>query len=61
MVAFGLASCEQLGSHQETATTLLRAFCALHRSDIIQVLLTPEQQRAGEIVCQAVGLRMGGT
>jgi hypothetical protein len=43
----------------ETAQHALRVFCAAHRNEIVQTLLTPEQQRAGQIVCSAVGMNLG--
>jgi len=54
-----LIGCEQMQQHQETAQQALRIFCAAHRNEIIQTLLTPEQQRAGQIVCSAVGMHLG--
>ena len=55
-----LASCEQMQQHRETAQHALRVFCALNRIEIISsTLLTPEQQKAGAIVCAAVGMHLG--
>ena len=48
-----------MGQHRETARQALAIFCAAHRNEIIQTLLTPEQQRAGQVVCAAVGMNLG--
>lgn len=54
------ASCEQLRPHVDTARDALRVFCMLHRAEIISsVLLTAEQRQAGEVVCGALGMRLG--
>lgn len=52
-----LASCESLGP--ENAQAVLQKFCALHRSEILHVLLSDEQIKAGNIVCGAIGLPLG--
>ncbi|MEX3859633.1 hypothetical protein AB3X94_37215 [Paraburkholderia sp. BR10923] len=57
-VLMTLASCESLQTN-DTAQHALRVFCALHRADILATLLTPEQQRAGAVVCSAVGMTLG--
>jgi hypothetical protein len=58
-VAVMLGSCQNMPSSGETAQHALRVFCALHRADILNTLLTPEQQQAGTIVCLAVGMGLG--
>jgi hypothetical protein len=59
-VGLMLGSCEQFGEHKETARQALSVFCTLKQVDIIRdALLTPEQQRAGAVVCSAVGMSLG--
>jgi len=41
------------------ARVALNAFCTLKRTDIAQVLLTPAQLQAGEVVCNAIGDPLG--
>ena len=59
LFAVGLivTSCQQM--NHENARQALQIFCSAHRNEIIQSLLTPEQQRAGQIVCSAVGMHLG--
>ena len=45
--------------HYDTFRASLVHMCEFHRLTIIQTLLTPEQQRAGQIVCGAVGMGLG--
>lgn len=42
-----------------TPSDVLQKFCTFHSSQIAQVLFTPEQLKAGAIVCNAVGARLG--
>jgi hypothetical protein len=56
--AVAVASCENFNT-QETAYQALTIFCKLHRADITQILLSQQQQQAGTIVCNAVGLSLG--
>lgn len=54
-----LAGCELFQGNQQNASQILQAFCRLHKADIFSTLLTPEQVRAGRIVCGALGLPLG--
>lgn len=54
-----LAGCEVFQANQENARHALQVFCSLHKNDIFSVLLTPEQTRAGNIVCGAIGQKLG--
>lgn len=56
ILLLGLGGCSTLNP---SVTDVLHRFCEFHRSDIAQVLLTPQQQAAGAIVCQAVGEPLG--
>lgn len=59
VVIVTMAGCEMFQVNQENARHALYVFCSLHRADILSVLLSPEQARAGNIVCGALGLPLG--
>lgn len=58
LAALGLTGCQGMTQH-ETAQHALQVFCSLHKSEIFATLLTPQQQQAGTIVCQAIGQPLG--
>jgi len=54
-----LSGCDEFQQHYDTFQAAMRHACEFHRIEIVQWLLTPEQKRAGEIVCNAVGMGLG--
>jgi len=54
-----LSGCEQFSEHRDTFAQALSHMCEFHRLSIVQVLLTEQQRRAGEMVCNAIGLHLG--
>jgi len=59
LVSLVLAACVQAGDVVTNARAALHTFCTLKQSDILQVLLTPEQLQAGRVVCKAIGDPLG--
>jgi len=59
LVSLVLAACVQAGGVVTNARAALHTFCTLKQSEIVQVLLTPEQFQAGRIVCSAIGDSLG--
>lgn len=56
IVLFG--GCGVIQGH-ETAIHALRVFCAANNAELTAILLTPEQRRAAQVVCHAIGMRAG--
>jgi hypothetical protein len=52
-----LTGCEEM--LHPTAQQALQTFCRVRQSDIFALLLTPEERHAGDVLCGAVGLRLG--